>query len=87
MLVIDNPQHHEKMLEKAKETDSLESLEAQFEYLKNYGHDPEKNKVSLGYDFAGYGVTWSRLRDGVWEPWMWGGLIHHSYDNEWSVHT
>ena len=86
MLVIDNKPHHEKMLARAKKSGSLESLQKQLDYLDNYGEDSGM-VVHLGYDFAGYGVTWTRPQGDVLVPWMYGGLIHHSHVNEWSVHT
>lgn len=88
MLVIDNEEHHIKMLNKADATNSRESLDEQFKYLDNYGTDPSKVRISLGYDFAGYSVLWDRLdTEDTWVSWMHGGLIHHSDTNLWSVHT
>ena len=91
MLVIQNKEHYAKMFQKAEETKSLESFMDRLKYLHCYGglENPEKFRVTLGYDFAGLSITWDIMNTdlGCYEFFMNGGLIHNADTDEWGVHT
>ena len=89
-LVITNMEYHKKILEMAIKNGTRDALEKQLRYLHGYGgmEDPGLYQVELGYDHAGYGVTWLRRdKDGEYQVMMIGGLIFHMASKEWSVHT
>lgn len=90
MLKITNKEHYDKTWAEAESNGSLDDLIEQLEYLHVYGgiKDPEKYRVSLGYDWAGFGVVWEmRNGDDEYKFFMNGGLIYHESDGRWSVHT
>ena len=85
-LIIDNHEHHNKMLAQAKKTDSLKALQDTFEYLEQYGNG--EFDVHLGYDFAGYSVTWMiKTAKSIAVLYMTGGLVYHEHTKNWGVHT
>lgn len=90
MLRISNVDHFNKVVGDISLQDNweelIEKLEAQLKYLNEY--NPERFDVEIGYDFAvwSFSVVWI-VKESSQPPFMYGGLIYHSYSEDWSVHT
>ena len=67
-------------------------LWSQLKYLGDYGHSFDK-RTRLLPDLDGFNIVWERLvptynNEGyTWQVYMNGGLVLHTSDNRWSVHT
>lgn len=93
MLVVHSLDRYKQIIEKAIAGKSNSSLVENLTYLHCYGGletDPTEMKVDLypGTELY-FDVTWSRKdpTTGEYKQWMTGGLVHHTSDNKWSVHT
>lgn len=78
----------------AYQNGSLDSLLDKLDYLKHYGENNEDIDFRItinGGDRGGFDVCWETKKknesDNEFKYWMNGGLIHHDFDNSWSVHT
>lgn len=83
-----------KVLSEISEKENWEELlcrlEERLAYLHHYGEKNEPNyrfDVYLGPDFSrwSFSIIWYARR--TQKPWIYGGLIFHSRDQAWSVHT
>ena len=71
----------------AVKTKSLQSLLSKIEYLATYGDDDMLVELVPSF-YDTIGVEWSKKNEsGDYVPFMFGGLVHHDYNNEWSVNT
>ena len=85
MLDIENQEYLDEVMEFAKQSDQIESLQRQLDYLNGYAihedGDPARTKCILYKDSAPYsfGFTMMMRKEPAdeYKQWFQGGLIYH----------
>jgi len=83
MLIVPDISHYNKMLAAAVADGSFSALMSKLNYLANYGE--EETQCTLYADDAGFSFVMQHV--GCTSYWFNGGLVYHSYDGSWGVHT